>query len=62
MQWVGTLSAQPLLQHYSDLFDTLQVFYSWSEDVHEVRHDSQIIFDFSPYFELSHFWYLTGNE
>ena len=33
---VGTLFAQLLLQFYTDCFETLQVFLSWSEDVHVV--------------------------
>ena len=35
-QVVDTLCMQLLLQFYSDSFDTLLVFMSWSEDVHIV--------------------------
>ena len=31
---VGTLCAQLLLQFYADSFETLQMFLSWSEDMH----------------------------
>ena len=34
---VGTLCAQLLLQFYADSFETLQMFLSWSEDMHVVR-------------------------
>ena len=33
---VGTLCAQLLLQFYADSFETLQMFLSWSEDMHVV--------------------------
>ena len=33
---LDTLCAQLLLQFYANLFETLQVFLSWSEDVHVV--------------------------
>ena len=33
---MGTLCAQLLLQFYADSFETSQVFWSWSEDVHVV--------------------------
>ena len=33
---VGTLCAQLLLQFYADCFETLQMFLSWSEDMHVV--------------------------
>ena len=33
---VGTLCAQLLLQFYADSFKTLQMFLSWSEDMHVV--------------------------
>ena len=33
---MGTLCAQLLLQFYANLFQTLQVFLSWSEDMHVV--------------------------
>ena len=33
---VGTLCAQLLLQFYIDSFETSQVFYTWSEDMHVV--------------------------
>ena len=36
LQVVGTLCMQLLLQFYSDSFENLQVFRTWSEDVHIV--------------------------
>ena len=33
---VGSFCAELLLQFYADLFETLQVFLSWSEEVHVV--------------------------
>ena len=33
---MGTLSAQLLIQFYTDLFETLHMFSPWSEDVHVV--------------------------
>ena len=33
---VGTLCAQPLIQFYTDQFETLQALLSWSVDVHVV--------------------------
>ena len=33
---MGSLWTQLLLQYFTDLFGTLQVFLSWSEDVHLV--------------------------
>ena len=36
LQVVGTLYMQLLLQFYANSFDTLQVFRSWSEDMHIV--------------------------
>ena len=33
---VGTLCAQLLLQFYAESFETLQMFLSWSEDMHVV--------------------------
>ena len=41
---VGTLCAQLLLQFYADSFETLQIFLSWSEDMHVVWILPEIIF------------------
>ena len=41
---MGTLCAQLNLQFYADSFETSQVFWSWSEDVHVVWINPQIRF------------------
>ena len=44
-EWIlGILCTQLLLQFYADSFETLQVFSSWSEDVHIFGYNPQIIF------------------
>ena len=51
-----TLCAQLLLQFYADLFETLQMFLSWSEDMHVIWILSwDYFFSLFPQFELSHF-------
>ena len=51
-----TLCAQLLLQFYADLFETLQMFLSWSEDMHVLWILSCDYFlSLFLQFELSHF-------
>ena len=53
---VGTLCAQLLLQFYADFFETLQMFLSWSEDMHVVWIlSSDYFWSLFSQFELSHF-------
>ena len=53
---MGTLFAQLLIQFYADSFETSQVFWSWSEDVHVVLiYSSDYILSLFPQFELSLF-------
>ena len=53
---MGTLCAQLLLQFDADSFETSQVFWSWSEDVHVVWIlSSDYILSLSLQFELSLF-------
>ena len=53
---VGTLCAQLLLQFYADSFETLQMFLSWSEDMHVVWIlSSDYFWSLFSQFELSHF-------
>ena len=56
MQRVGTLWAQLLLQLYSELFETLQMFCSMSEYVHLVLDIIiKLVFPFlTSYFSASH--------
>ena len=53
MQWVGTFWVKLLLQFYFELFETLQTFCSWSEDVHVVWTSTYKYFYF-PFFQRSH--------
>ena len=53
MQWVGTLWVKLLRQFYFELFETLQTFCSWSEDVHVVWTSTYKYFYF-PFFQRSH--------
>ena len=46
---MGTVWVQLLLQFYNKRFETLQVFLSWSEDVH-------VILELSSYYLLSTFF------
>ena len=53
---MGTLCAHLLLQFYIDSFETSQVFWTWSEDMHVVGYNPQIIFyHFFCYFNLGIF-------
>ena len=53
---VGVLCAQLLLQFYADYFETLQMFLSWSEDMHVVWIlSSDYILSFFLQDELCHF-------
>ena len=38
---VNTLCAQPLLQFYVNYFETLQILWSWLEEMHVVLHKPQ---------------------
>ena len=54
---MGNLWVQLLLQFYTKLFDTLQVFLSWSEDVHVLfglscRHFLSTLFHFFDVFQV----------
>ena len=53
---MGTLCAHLLLQFYIDSFETSQVFWTWSEDMHVVWIQSSNYF-LSPFLlvELRHF-------
>ena len=46
---MGSLWTQLLLQFLTDLFETLQVFLSWSEDVHVIYMYIFFISTFSPF-------------
>ena len=55
---MGTLCAQLLLQFYANLFETLQVFLSWSEDAYGLDIILRLVFIsfffFFLHFELGH--------
>ena len=52
---VGTLWAQLLLQFWTDPFETLQVFLSWSEDMHVLFTESFSFFFFFFFFFFTFF-------
>ena len=54
-QWEVTLWAQILLQFYSDLFETLQMFCTWSEDM-------LMVWAVSSFFWLVNFFSILYNE
>ena len=53
---MGTLCAHLLLQFYIDSFETSQVFWTWSEDMHVVWiYSSNYFYHFFCYFNLGIF-------
>ena len=52
---VGTLCSQLCLQFYADLFETFQMFLSWSEAVHGLDIILRLSFVTFPHFQLSYF-------
>ena len=60
---MGSLWTQLLLQFLTDLFETLQVFLSWSEDVHLVLGLSScyLFINFFHFFYLIFFFFFSGK-